>query len=246
MVSVHMLVDGLEKSYTLPHPIWQRETLEDVKVHHHEPQCFRDRLAHWTIQIMRRNFDWMTGFKWWKTESIWLTRMIFLETVAAVPGSIAGTIRHLASLRRMKRDHGWIHTMLEEAENERMHLLTFLQLKKPGPFMRLMVFLAQGAFFNFYWVAYLVSPKFCHRLVGYLEEEAVITYSKCIEHIDQGKIWKDKKAPEIGISYWKLQPNATMRDLILVIRADEAHHRDVNHEFASLSPEAANPFPPGY
>ena len=40
-------------------------------------------------------------------------------------------LRHLRSLRRMNRDHGWIHTLLEEAENERMHLLTFVQLKQP-------------------------------------------------------------------------------------------------------------------
>lgn len=39
---------------------------------------------------------------------------------AGVPGMVAGMLRHLHSLRRMERDHGWIHTMLEEAENERM------------------------------------------------------------------------------------------------------------------------------
>lgn len=27
------------------------------------------------------------------------------------------------------RSNGWIHTLLEEAENERMHLLTFLSIK---------------------------------------------------------------------------------------------------------------------
>lgn len=26
----------------------------------------------------------------------------------------------MRSLRKMERDHGWIHTLLEEAENERM------------------------------------------------------------------------------------------------------------------------------
>lgn len=33
---------------------------------------------------------------------------------------VAGMLRHMHSLRGMKRDHGWIHTLLEEAENERM------------------------------------------------------------------------------------------------------------------------------
>jgi threonyl-tRNA synthetase len=61
---------------------------------------------------------------------------------------VAGMIRHLHSLRRMQRDHGWIHTLLEEAENERMHLLTFMRLKQPGPLFRLSVLVVQGVFFN--------------------------------------------------------------------------------------------------
>jgi hypothetical protein len=35
---------------------------------------------------------------------------------------------------------------------------------------------------------------------------------------------------------------ATMRDLILAVRADEANHRDVNHTLADLSPNDSNPF----
>lgn len=57
------------------------------------------------------------------SENEWLNRILFLETTAAVPGMVAATIRHLQSLRLMKRDSGWIHTLLEEAENERMHLM---------------------------------------------------------------------------------------------------------------------------
>ena len=36
-----------------------------------------------------------------------------------------------------------MHTLLEEAENERMHLLTFLALKQPGPLFRGLVLLGQ-------------------------------------------------------------------------------------------------------
>ena len=82
----------------------------------------------------------------------------------------AAPLTHTAPPRS---DGGWIHSLLAEAENERMHLLTFLELKQPGPFMRLMVLLAQGVFFNTFFLAYLLSPSFCHRFVGYLEEEAV-------------------------------------------------------------------------
>lgn len=41
------------------------------------------------------------------TERKWLIRFIFLESVAGVPGMVGGMLRHLKSIRRMKRDHGW-------------------------------------------------------------------------------------------------------------------------------------------
>ena len=42
-----------------------------------------------------------------------------------------------------------------------------------------------------------------------------------------------------------MQPDAQMRDMILAIRADEAHHREVNHSLSDLKPDDSNPFPPG-
>ena len=81
----------------------------------------------------------------------------------AVPGFTAALIRHLHSLRRLQRDHGWIHTLLEEAENERMHLLTFLQLRKPGPIFRVAVIFTQYFFTAGFFLSYLISPNFCHR-----------------------------------------------------------------------------------
>ena len=56
----------------------------------------------------------------------WLMRILFLETIAGVPGFTAAMIRHLRSLRIMRRDGGWIHLLLEEAENERSrHKIAF-------------------------------------------------------------------------------------------------------------------------
>jgi len=181
------------------------------------------------------------------TTEKWLNRIIFLETIAGVPGFMGGMVRHLHSLRRMKKDNGWIHTLLEEAENERMHLMTAMALKKPGIFFRWAVIFAQGFFVNFFFVAYLLSPHYCHRFVGYLEEEAVKTYTNLLEAIDQDLVpdWKTLKAPEIAIRYWKLSQNAVWRDVILAIRADEAHHRSVNHTFASMKTEQPNPYGPG-
>jgi hypothetical protein len=162
-----------DEDWTLIHPLWKDTYVNRVSYTHMPPNSLSDKLAMWTIQAIRFNFDWMSGYSFGPlTEKKAITRMVFLETVAGVPGSIGAIVRHLASLRRMRRDGGFIATLMAEAENERMHLLTALEVRKPGPFMKAMVFLTQGIFFNFFWVAYLASPKFCHRLVGYLEEEA--------------------------------------------------------------------------
>ncbi|XP_063427500.1 uncharacterized protein LOC134711003 [Mytilus trossulus] len=140
---------------------------------------------------------------------------------------VAAMLSYLGSFRRMQRDYAWINTLLEEAENERMHLMTALQLREPSNLFRLCVVGAQGTFVTMFSLAYLMSPRFCHRFVGYLEEEAVVTYSKCIQDIQKGSMqhWKTQAAPEIAINYWKLQEDSTMLDVILAIRADEAHHR---------------------
>jgi ubiquinol oxidase len=118
-----------------------------------------------------------------------------------------------------------------------MHLLIFLKMAKPGYFMRLMVLGAQGVFFNGFFLAYIISPRTCHRFVGYLEEEATLTYTREIEDIDKGRlpIWAKLQAPDIAIDYYKMsEDRRSMRDLLLYIRADEAKHREVNHTLANL------------
>jgi len=182
------------------------------------------------------------------TEAQWLIRFVFLESIAGVPGMVGGMLRHLNSLRRMKRDNGWIETLLEESYNERMHLLTFMKMCEPGWFMKMMIIGAQGVFFNSLFVSYLISPKIVHRFVGYLEEEAVHTYTRAIKEIEDGNVpkWSDPnfQIPDIAIQYWNMpEGKRTMRDLILYIRADEATHRGVNHTLGNLNQkEDPNPF----
>ena len=146
----------------------------------------------------------------------------------------------------MRRDGGFIHTLLEEAENERMHLLTFLSVHKPSLLVRGLVLLAQGVMTNALFLTYLVAPRFVHRFVGFLEEEAVHTYTNCIKDIDDERTdlaaWKTTPAPKIAIKYWRLAESATIRDVVLAVRADEAIHRDVNHVFASIKEGERNPF----
>ncbi|MBL8549795.1 MAG: alternative oxidase [Hyphomonadaceae bacterium] len=158
-------------------------------------------------------------------------RAVVLETVAAVPGMVGGMMNHLKSLRRMRDDRGWIKTLLDEAENERMHLMSFVALFKPSWFERLLLILAQGVFFNAFFLLYLFSPRTAHRMVGYFEEEAVISYTEFLAELDAGK-FENVPAPRLAIDYWKLPADARLRDLVIAVRADEAGHRDVNHDFA--------------
>jgi hypothetical protein len=127
-----------------------------------------------------------------------------------------------------------------------MHLLTFMKIAEPGLFMRLMVLGAQGVYFNGLFLSYLVSPRTCHRFVGYLEEEAVITYTRIIEEIEAGNLpeWAQMDAPEIAVKYWAMpEGHRTMHDLMLYVRADEAKHREVNHTLGNLNQKAdPNPY----
>lgn len=253
--------DDSQKYETTPmwvHPIYTKEQMENLVVRHREAKTFSDKCALAAIRTMRWSFDLFTGYRHPKpgqenlkrfemTPDKWYQRFLFLESIAGVPGMVGGMCRHLQSLRALERDRAWIETLLEEAYNERMHLLTFLKMHKPGYFMRTMILLGQGVFFNLFFMAYLMSPRICHRFVGYLEEEAVITYTRCITDIDAGRLpeWEGHKVkiPEIAIDYWHMGPNPTMRDLIEYIRADEAKHCEVNHTLGNLDQDHdRNPF----
>ena len=159
-------------------------------------------------------------------------RAVVLETVAGVPGMVGGTLQHLKSLRRIENDQGWIKTLLEEGENERMHLMTFIEIAKPNSFERLLIILAQGIFYNLFFLPYLISSKTAHRLVGYFEEEAVYSYTEYLQGIREGK-YENIPAPQIAIDYWHLKNDARLSDVILAVRKDEMNHRDVNHSFSN-------------
>jgi len=162
-------------------------------------------------------------------------RAVVLETVAAVPGMIAGMLTHFASLRTLKRGYGTkIHAMLEEAENERKHLIFVLHITKPTTFEKIIITVAQILFSAFYFVLFLVSSKTAHRMIGYFEEEAVISYTDYIQQIDDGKI-ENISAPQPAIEYYSLPPTATLRDMLVCIRRDEAGHSAANHHYADIS-----------
>jgi len=192
--------------------------------HHHKPNGFSDQLALVLTKSMRFFADTFFARRYGH-------RAVVLETVAAVPGMVGGVLQHLRALRRMESDKGWIHTLLDEAENERMHLMTFINYAQPTLLERLIILLAQGVFFNGFFLLYLLSPRTAHRVVGYFEEEAIHSYTEYLNDVDSGII-PNVPAPKIAIGYWKLASDSRLREVIIVVREDESHHRDVNHEFA--------------
>jgi demethoxyubiquinone hydroxylase (CLK1/Coq7/Cat5 family) len=229
-----------KQSYRLPHPVWCLKSAETVDITHHQPAEVKDKIAFNSMKYLRKTFDFFSGYRPGKMhENLYLRRFIFLETCAAVPGMIGGMIRHMKSLRTMSHDGGWIHHLLEEAENERMHLFTFIQLRNPGIMFRLAVLLSQAVFILGFTSAYAISPRTAHRFVGYLEEEAVKTYTNCIKDLDEGKLplWINLKAPEQAVKYWGLPEDSSFRDVLVAVRADEVMHREVNHHLADLRPD---------
>ena len=193
---------------------------------HHIPQDLSDKIAFAFTKFLRFLAD--TFFK-----KKYGHRAVVLETVAAVPGMVAGMLLHLKSLRKMQDDKGWIKILLDEAANERMHLMTFIKIAQPTLIERFIIMIAQSIFILMYLFIYLISQKTAHRIVGYFEEEAVISYTEYLNEIEAGKI-ENIKAPEIAINYWNLPLNSRLKEVVKVIRDDEAGHRDVNHSFADI------------
>jgi ubiquinol oxidase len=159
-------------------------------------------------------------------------RAVVLETIAGVPGMVAGMWMHFKSLRSMKVGYGkHIREMLAEAENERMHLMFFIEIAKPNIFERSLVLFSQFLFGAFYFFMYVFFTKTAHRMIGFFEDEAVKSYSEYLKMIKNGEI-ENVKAPEIAIEYYDLKSNARLIDLVKCVKADEEHHSEVNHKYA--------------
>ena len=102
--------------------------MKSIKVAHREAKTWSDWVALAMVRLLRFGMDTATFYRhdkavvkavqndpkpanrrsWFEmNERKWLVRFVFLESVAGVPGMVGGMLRHLHSLRRMKRDNGW-------------------------------------------------------------------------------------------------------------------------------------------
>jgi ubiquinol oxidase len=191
---------------------------------HHQPIDISDRFAYGFTKCLRFIADRFFAKRYGH-------RAVVLETVAAVPGMVGGLLQHLKALRRIQDDHGWVQQLLDEAENERIHLMTFVEIAQPSLLERAVICLTQMIFYNLYFFIYLASARTAHRIVGYFEEEAYYSYSEYLAGIDKG-LHENVPAPALAIEYWNLPADAKLRDVVIAVREDEAGHRDVNHAFA--------------
>ena len=185
-----------------------------VTTYHHRASGVSDSIAFGFTKLLRFCADTFFAKRYGH-------RAVVLETVAAVPGMVGATLNHLRCLRRMCDDKGWIKTLMDEAENERMHLMTFIEVAKPSLFERFVVVAVQWVFYLFFFALYLISPRTAHRVVGYFEEEAVISYTHYLAEIDEGRS-PNVPAPAIARRYWNLPETATLRDVVEVVRADRS------------------------
>jgi ubiquinol oxidase len=188
------------------------------------PNDWKDKLAKFIVHFCAICMDFIFQTRYGH-------RAVVLETIAAVPGMVGGLLQHLKSLRFIKDDRGWIRALLDEAENERVHLLIYSQIAKPDVTERILIFIVQFFFYHLYFLLYLCSPKTAHRVVGYFEEEAIHSYEKYLSLV-HGGIHKNVPAPAYAKEYWNLPKDAKLSDVISATIKDEMLHRDVNHAFA--------------
>lgn len=247
--------------YLLHIPVWTEAEIQairkqDMSTWHRTPKTFSDKWAYWSFWTLKQVMNLACGQTTSKFglnkfgESGYLFRVTLLETMAGVPGFVAAMARHMTAMRELRRDHGWIHTLLEEAENERMHLLVLLEYMKPSALFKFLTFASQGIMFAIWGGVYFCNPTLFHRFVGYFEEGAVVSYKEILDEIDAGNLEGFKEpAKPLGRAYWQLSDDATFKDVLGQILADEYHHRLVNHTFADLTIEAkktgqipSNPF----
>ena len=145
-------------------------------------------------------------------------RAVVLETVAGVPGMVAGVWMHFKSLRKMKVGYGeQIREMLAEAENERMHLMFFIEIAKPNYFERFIVLFSQMVFGLFYLFMYVFFTRTAHRMIGYFEDEAVKSYTEYLEMVESGKV-ENIPAPKLAISYYGIGSDSKLSDLISIFK----------------------------
>jgi hypothetical protein len=84
----------------IPHSIYSPEELQNVQQKHKEPTALYEKVAMLAVKLMRFGFDFVSRYKGpggQMTKRAWINRCLFLESVAGVPGMVAGHYSFLVS-----------------------------------------------------------------------------------------------------------------------------------------------------
>ena len=232
----HTMVVDL-KSHRFIHPVYNPRDVEAVEIRNDNPKGFSANYAYFSVWLLKKIFDAFTlKPQSSMNEKKYVNRLIMLNSISAVPGFMGAMCRHLKSLRTLKKDYGWINHLISEADNERMHLFMFLHMTKPTFAMKATIFSAQFIFSSLFFASYMISPKYCHKFMEYFQNQAVKTYAECLDAIENGPLskWDTTPAPQEAIEYYELPSDATLKDMILAIRADAAISREIHRYYTKL------------
>ena len=99
-----------------------------------------------------------------------------------------------------------------------MHLMTFMQIARPSTASGCSILLAQGVFYNAFFLLYLISPG--QRIASWAtsRRRRVYSYTEYLAGVDDGT-YANVPAPAIAIAYWKLAPGACLREVIVAVSA---------------------------
>ncbi|BDA44557.1 probable alternative oxidase, mitochondrial [Coccomyxa sp. Obi] len=162
-------------------------------------------------------------------DTVWFRRLLLLECVMPVPGAIASMAGHMRALATLRGPGSFVRSYGRESENAREHLLTLLQLR-PSLALRALVLASQAVFAVPYMTAYLISPRACHAFVCHLSGLTGEATSDALRDLDAGTVpaWQRAPAPASAAAYWGLPEGATMRMVLLVMRADMIARSAIN------------------
>eukprot|EP00887_Chlorella_sp_A99_P000819 scaffold5.g819.t1 len=222
------------------------EYLASIQPSHRNPAAWFEMVAWYWHLAVAALVSLLTNT--WTTDSLTETtatwRMLFFCAAGQAGGAVAALANHASSVLRNRPDNGWVHTCLANAECARVHGGILAMAARPSLPMRVLGLALQVALFFQFLPIYLLSPSVFHAYCGYRAEEQMFNYSQALKLIDTGRFrrWRGAHAPPLALSYYGLAPEASLRDALLRMRADEACIHHVDFTFASLTPGSRNPF----
>ncbi|CAL5228153.1 g11233 [Coccomyxa viridis] len=180
---------------------------------------------------------WLPGVSM-QRETVWLRRLVLLESIAPVLGSTAAMAAYAKALWSLQQDARYLQAFQQESDNARAHLVALLSVS-PSAAQKLLVLLNQVLLAPPYALAFALAPRVCHAFVSTLSGLTGEALSDALVDLDAGKApaWDVQSLPAPVLAYWGLPEGASMRSVLLVMRADVNARMIINQgaDFKTLS-----------